>query len=895
MNQASREFNDVDFRSMSLHLLNILVPMVVVVMLATVICLADDRMGYVWPILILFTTNVIVSTLQKKERYRNLVSLTALRFCLSFPMVCWIAYLTRDTAYAWIFFLPHCFAIPFALFSPNRKPAFLAWNAASYGFLCILYGRFPGAVPIASLALVTVLSWSGALILERNLALIQKLPEEDREQWGRFIGNQALIGFLVLLAGIFLTAALLKNEIRHRRQQALAALTTQVQSGIRGLNLHLSSQRDALEAMSAFFEGSDQVDGREFGIFAGRLLPDHPFIKAFQWVPKVSLEGKAGFESELAAESGREFRIVEPGTGSMVPVQPRGDYFPIRYVFPFEPNAGIWGLDVAFTPARRACVDSALARMAYTLCRPRKLLQDSLKEWTGLAYMPVVKKDMAGIVVALLRLEKLVHEYVIDPIPAGFSVDVDFLSGAEWAPMLASGRPGMTPLLVETSEQVGGLRFRARIGAPPGFPDGPFTKVDAFLMAVGISVSVLLAYFIFHARKSSLPLEIKVLERTRELQRVVIRAEESNQAKSRFLAQMSHEIRTPLNGVLGMSEALLHSGISRESKESVELIKASGLGLLTILNDVLDVSKIESGKMELELKPFRTGALIAEVMGIMKFDAEARGVSLELKPETPVPEWVLGDRLRVRQILLNLLNNALKFTPRGTVTLFPAFTEPDRFLIRIVDSGIGISKANLEKLFQPFEQGDSSTTRKFGGTGLGLVISMQLARMMDGDIRVQSTEGVGSEFSLSLSLPVSQPAPASGKETLEPLRKGRRLLLAEDNAVNVRVAKALLEDYFESIDVAGTGKEALDMLADRDYELVLMDLQMPVMDGLQAAREIRKNPRWAGLPIVALSANAFASDRKSCLGAGMQDFLEKPITKVALHRVLAQYLGVAAA
>jgi two-component system, sensor histidine kinase and response regulator len=240
---------------------------------------------------------------------------------------------------------------------------------------------------------------------------------------------------------------------------------------------------------------------------------------------------------------------------------------------------------------------------------------------------------------------------------------------------------------------------------------------------------------------------------------------------------------------------------------------------------------------------------------------------------------------------MNLLNNALKFTSRGSVTVHLGFSLPDRFEITVLDSGIGISPEKLVRLFQPFEQGDSSTTRKFGGTGLGLVISLQLARLMGGDIKVQSQEGVGSEFTITLRIPPA-PVPARpGRAPAVRLRRGGRLLLAEDNMVNVRVAKALLEDYFEAIDVAANGKEALAMLERADYEMVLMDLQMPEMDGLQATREIRKNKEWAATPIIALSANVFSSDKQDCLAAGMQDFLEKPITKAALIRVLAPYLG----
>ncbi|MDB5047415.1 MAG: hypothetical protein JWO30_486 [Fibrobacteres bacterium] len=876
---------------MSLHILNIIIPLVFVYLLVCVLSATENRIDYLWPIVILFATNLTVTSLQKRERFRNRTWLTILRFCASFPILGWLAVLSRDTGYEWVFFLPQCFAISFSFLMPLRAMALVVWNLATIAFIAYLNGRMPGLFPLASLVLISLVSFTGAWILERNLTLIKKLPESDREKWGRSIGNQAVISYLVLIAGIGLTLVLVRNELDHRRQSTLGKLRSQAQTGIRHLDLQLSSQRNALEALAAFFEGSTKVRRSEFDTFASRLLPSHPSIKAFEWIPKVAQRDRARFEAEVSGEFGADYHILERDSMTLRLAASKQEYYPIRFIYPFQPNKRVWGLDVAFTPDRKACVDRAFSKNGYTLCQPYKLIQDSLREWTALAYMPVVKKDLQGVVVALIRLESLVHEAIIDPLPRDFSVDLDFFSGQGWVGMLTSGPHENTVLLEQFSDTVGGTRFRLKISAPSELLGSRLGGMDAFLLMMGIALSVLLAYFLFHARKSSLPLEIKVLERTRELQSVVLRAEEASQAKSRFLAQMSHEIRTPMNGVLGMSEALLLSDISMDARDSVQLIKTSGLNLLTILNDILDLSKIESGRMELDLRPFQPARLIAEVMGTMKYDAESQGVRLELKSEASVPDWVIGDPLRVRQILINLLSNALKFTPRGSVTVTQAFVIPGRLQIHIVDTGIGISPEKQERLFQPFEQGDSSTTRKFGGTGLGLAIALQFAKMMGGDIQVHSQEGVGTDISLSLNLPAAQPPAENGQAPDAGLRRGGRLLLAEDNFVNVRVAKALLEDYFEIIDVAANGKEALRMLSSAAYEMILMDLQMPEMDGLQATQEIRKREEWRDIPIIALTANAFSSDRKDCLAAGMQDFLVKPITKAGLHRVLGPYLG----
>ena len=887
-------FNEPDFRSMSIHILNVMMPGVVALLLARIVALSGHRSAYVWPIAILYAFNIAISALQRRERFRKMIGLTFLRYGLAFPVLCWLAFLCRHTPYAWILFLPQCFAIPFSCLMPMRAAGLLLWSAASLAYIRWLEGGLPGPFPPAAFLGIVLISGAGAWILERNLTLIQKLPAEDREKWGRSIGNQAVISYLALIAGIGLTLLLFRNGLEHRRQGAFMKLRAQALTGIRKLEERLESQRGALEAFAAFFAGSHQVDRSEFETFAGRLLPAHPSIKCFEWAPKVTREERSRFEAGPAAGTGIGFPILEGDSGRVRSAADRAEFHPILYRYPSGPDTGPLGLDVGSAPKRRACLERAVASMAYALCAPSRLRQESPGEGSALACLPIRMGTSEGILVATVPLQNLIHEAIIDPLPRDFSVDLDFLSGEDWVPVIAAGpRSGDKPL-EEYSDVVGGTRLRLRIGAPAALMRSPPGAMDFLLLAMGIAISFFIAYFLFHARKSSLPLEIKVLERTRELQRVVIRAEEASQAKSRFLAQMSHEIRTPMNGVLGMSEALLHSDISRATRESVELIKASGLNLLSILNDILDLSKIESGKLQLETKPFDLRRLIAECVNVMKFEADALGVALELKTDAPIPEWVMGDPLRVRQILMNLLSNALKFTPKGSVIITQGFQEPDRFSARFVDSGIGIPPEKLPLLFQPFEQGDSSTTRKFGGTGLGLAISLQFAKMMGGDIQVRSQPGVGTDFRLTLRLPPTAARPPAGKEAYARLRKGGRLLLAEDNIVNVRVAKALLEDYFEIIDVAANGREAVAMMGGAKYEMVLMDLQMPEMDGLQATQEIRKRGEWSTIPIIAMTANAFSSDKKDCLAAGMQDFLGKPITMAGLRRVLGPYLGAGA-
>lgn len=888
-----RVFNEADFRDMSIRVLNIIMPSVFIFITAWMVSRDPDRTRYIAPIACLFLFNMGVSRLQSTERFRTNPWLTVGRFAVSFPMLGWTAWLSRESGYGWVFFLPHCFALPFSFLVPVRVFALLAWQAAAMAY-SVYIGMGATWIPaLASMLLVSAVSGSGAWILERNLGLIQQLPFQDRRKWGRVIGNQAVVSYVVLIAGVGLTLLLLKNEFDHRRKAMESKLRERAQTAVANMEIRLASQRSAVEAFAGFFEGSNRVDRKEFAIFANRLLLHMPSILAFEWIPKVDAKDRLRFETETALEAGRDYRIFKPDSGSTAPVPDPGFLLPIRFVEPFDRYRSAWGMDIRFSPDRAACAEKALSVHAYVVCRPAIAEAGRPGEDLAFAFIPVEKPALSGLVVALLSQTKVALLAHRDILLTGMAVGVDFQAGADRFPIMNSGPANGETVLEQVVNDSGGGGYLVRISAPRGMLATEWTIGDFAFVFMGVGMSIMLAYFLFHTGKASLPLEIKVLERTDELRRVVLRVEEANQAKTRFLAHMSHEIRTPLHGVLGLSQALLRTNLSPASRESLDLIHASGLSLMGIVNDALDVSKIESGKLVLDAKPFPICKVLEEIVGTFRSEADAKGVKLSIRAESELPGFVTGDRLRFRQILANLIGNAVKFTDKGSVTVLTAFSAPDRFRVRIVDTGVGISPAKLERLFQPFEQGDASTTSRFGGTGLGLVISLQLARKMSGDIQVRSREGAGTEFEVALSLPAaSAPAPQAEKDQ-PPLRKGGRLLLAEDNKVNVKVALALLSDYFETIDVAANGKEALDMLSASAYDLILMDIRMPVMGGVEAAREIRKNPGWSGIPIVALTANAFSSDHKECRDAGMDDFLEKPITRQALYALLGRYLGAA--
>jgi len=698
----------------------------------------------------------------------------------------------------------------------------------------------------------------------------------------------------VLFISVAFTTKLYNQESYSNAIQIAKRETSIIENSLLS-NLNLS--QITVQSLASQIQSTPTLSKQEFDSYSAQLLAEHSFIKAFSWNRKINQAQVSDFNKQLD-EIYNTHNFVPSIKGA--PLSNNDPLVIITYIAPLSENQSAIGFNLNSRKDRRETLLDPRIKNRPVGTKIIQLVQTQRPEPAYLLFSPVYQQNneiasIKGYATGVFLVKNILAQSLTKAQNKMFNITIYEANAINPFYSNVENKPTKSNKLTTIEINFAGQTWLVDLAIKDEFLPHQTNNMTLFLLILQVIVSSLILLILLLFNHQHLALSRLVAERTRSLVKAKQHSDLANQAKSRFLANMSHEIRTPLNAVIGFSTLAKNEDSPETLSDYLNKINLASNSLLSLINDVLDISKIESQKLTLEVAPFDLNALLARISSMFEQSAEQKGINWKVDNQLPTDIWFEGDVMRIEQILLNLCSNAIKFTYEGEVSISAYSKEiadkRHQITLAIRDSGIGIAASEQSKLFDAFTQADSSTSRKFGGTGLGLAIAKELSLLMSGDIKVQSEPGKGSTFTLSVELNTCAVQQVTTKHTQQHVDLSKlKILVAEDNSVNQLVIKAMLSSLGITPTLVENGELAVEQVKINDFDLVLMDCQMPVMDGYQATALIRKTKSAEQLPVIALTADVMPEDKANALAIGFNEHLAKPLELDKLTQCLSQYI-----